>query len=482
MCRIEIIGLGAGDIDQLNLGTYRKLIEQNVPLFVRTADHPVLDSLKQENITFQAFDSIYQAHDHFEAVYEEIVRQLLSLAQQHQFIRYAVPGHPMLAERTVQMLLDQTDVKVEISGGQSFLDDLFTAVKIDPIEGFQFLDATSFERSQIDYTSHLIFCQVYDQMIASDVKLTLLEDLPPHHPVVVVEAAGSSAEQTIRVPLVELDQVIQLSNLTSVYVEPITQEALPHQFNRLREVIATLRGPNGCPWDRKQTHQSLRKYLIEEAYELIDAIDEEDDDHIIEELGDVLLQVMLHSQIGEDHGFFTIDDVIRSITEKMIRRHPHVFADVQVANEQDVMENWQIIKAREQNNEINQSLLDRIPFSASTLVTADLLQKEAAKVGFDWDTATPVIEKLTEELEEVTEAIQQGETTDIEKEIGDLLFTIVNLARHYQISSDLALNRTNNKFKDRFQYMESEIDKLGKQMTDLTLEDLDHFWEKAKKN
>ncbi|NMA90827.1 MAG: MazG family protein, partial [Amphibacillus sp.] len=167
MCRIEIIGLGAGDIDQLNLGTYRKLIEQDVPLFVRTADHPVLDSLKQENITFQAFDSIYQAHDHFEAVYEEIVFKLLNLAQQHQFIRYAVPGHPMLAECTVQMLLDQTDVKVEISGGQSFLDDLFTAVKIDPIEGFQFLDATSFERSQIDYTSHLIFCQVYDQMIAS---------------------------------------------------------------------------------------------------------------------------------------------------------------------------------------------------------------------------------------------------------------------------------------------------------------------------
>lgn len=482
MSKIEIIGLGAGEIDQLSLGIYKKLIEDRVLLFVRTENHPVIESLKAENVQFRAFDAIYQAHDQFEAVYEEIVDELISQAKHHRMIRYAVPGHPMLAERTVQLLLNQTDVEVEISGGQSFLDDLFTAVKIDPIEGFQFLDATSFERTQIDYTSHLIFCQVYDQMIASDVKLTLLEDLSPEHPVVIVEGAGSEAEQITHLSLVELDQVVQLSNLTSVYVYPTERDALSHQFNRFREVIATLRGPEGCPWDQKQTHESLRQYLIEEAYELIDAIDEEDDSQIIEELGDVFLQVMLHSQIGEDHGYFTIDDVIRSITEKMIRRHPHVFGNVEVADERAVKENWQVIKAKEKGMTKLASRLDRVPHSASMLVTADALQKEAAKVGFDWQEPKPILEKITEELTEVNQAIADNQAEDIEAEFGDLLFSVVNLARHYQVNSDLALNKTNKKFKKRFHYIETEVIKQGKQLTDLSLEELDQIWEEAKKD
>ncbi len=482
MSKIEIIGLGAGEIDQLSLGIYKKLIEDRVLLFVRTENHPVIESLKAENVQFRAFDAIYQAHDQFEAVYEEIVDELISQAKHHRMIRYAVPGHPMLAERTVQLLLDQTDVEVEISGGQSFLDDLFTAVKIDPIEGFQFLDATSFERTQIDYTSHLIFCQVYDQMIASDVKLTLLEDLSPEHPVVIVEGAGSEAEQITHLSLVELDQVVQLSNLTSVYVYPTEKDGLSHQFNRFREVVATLRGPEGCPWDQKQTHESLRQYLIEEAYELIDAIDEEDDSQIIEELGDVFLQVMLHSQIGEDHGYFTIDDVIRSITEKMIRRHPHVFGNVEVADERAVKENWQVIKAKEKGMTKLASRLDRVPLSASMLVTADALQKEAAKVGFDWQEPEPILEKITEELTEVNQAIADNQAEGIEAEFGDLLFSVVNLARHYQVNSDLALNKTNKKFKKRFHYIETEVIKQGKQLTDLSLEELDQIWEEAKKD
>ncbi|GAA4076243.1 nucleoside triphosphate pyrophosphohydrolase [Amphibacillus indicireducens] len=481
MSRIEVIGLGAGDIDQLSLGVYRKLTASRVPLFVRTEDHPVLKSLKAENIDFQGFDSIYQTHDQFEAVYDAIVAELISQAKQHQLIRYAVPGHPMLAERTIQLLLDQTDVKIEISGGQSFLDDLFSAVKIDPIEGFQFLDATSFERAQIDYTSHLIFCQVYDQMIASEVKLTLLEDLPPEHPIVIVEAAGSVAENIKHIPLVELDQVVHLSNLTSVYIKPINKDALSHQFNQFREVIATLRGPNGCPWDQKQTHQSLRMYLIEEAYELIDAIDQEDDNQIIEELGDVFLQVMLHSQIGEDQGYFTIDDVIRSITEKMIRRHPHVFANGEAADAQAVKENWQIIKANEQGMSERNSLLDRVPRSASSIVVADAYQKEAAKVGFDWQEPEPVFAKITEELAEVMEAVKQNQIDQIEAEFGDLLFSVINLARHYQVNSDLALNRTNQKFKHRFQFIEARVIEQGKQLTDLSLLELDQIWEEAKK-
>src|SRR5699024_6753288 len=217
MNQIEIIGLGAGDVEQLSLGIYRKLIEAKVPLFIRTADHPVVKTLDKEGIHYQTFDSTYQAHDQFESVYQDIVRQLIEAVNQYGQICYAVPGHPMLAERTVQLLLEQDDVSVDIVGGQSYLDDLFTALKIDPIEGFQFIDATSFDRAQIEYTLHLIFCQVYDQMIASDVKLTLLEDLPPEHLITVIEAVGSSQERIKSIQLHVLDRAVELSNLTSIY-------------------------------------------------------------------------------------------------------------------------------------------------------------------------------------------------------------------------------------------------------------------------
>lgn len=482
MNQIEVVGLGAGDVEQLSLGIYRKLTEAKIPLFVRTADHPVVQTLAKEGVNYQTFDSIYQSFDQFDAVYQEIVNQLISEAKEQGKIRYAVPGHPMLAERTVQLLLEQEEVAIDIIGGQSYLDDLFTTVNIDPIEGFQFLDATSFERSQIDYTSHLIFCQVYDQMIASEVKLTLLEDLPPEHPIIVVEAAGSSSEQKSEIQLVELDQKVHLSNLTSVYVKPIEKESLTHQFNQLREIIALLRGPGGCPWDQKQTHESLRPYLIEEAYELIDAIDQGDDAHIIEELGDVLLQVMLHSQIGADHGYFSIDDVIRSIVEKMIRRHPHVFGDVMANDANAVVTNWQAIKAEEQGKEKVGSQLDRIPKSASTLVTADALQKEAAEVGFDWQDPKAVYQKIKEELQEVNQAVSGGKPEEIEEELGDLLFSVVNLARHYKVNSDLALRQTNKKFTKRFQYIEQKLTKQGQDMSELSLKELDKIWEEAKEN
>ena len=176
---IEIIGLGGGDIDQLPLGIYRKLQNKEIPLFVRTMDHPVLDELvDQEKIEYRSFDIIYEKHDRFEGVYAEIVQTLKKEANSHQHIRYAVPGHPMIAEKTVQLLLQEETLDIEIVGGQSFLDDLFTAVQVDPIEGFQLVVATGFDRCALEYSQPIIFCQVYDEMIASDVKLALLEDLP----------------------------------------------------------------------------------------------------------------------------------------------------------------------------------------------------------------------------------------------------------------------------------------------------------------
>ncbi|MFB1051066.1 nucleoside triphosphate pyrophosphohydrolase [Paraliobacillus sp. JSM ZJ581] len=477
---IEILGLGAGDINQLSLGVYRKLKKSNQPIYVRTLDHPVISTLKEEGASFISFDEVYEQHDSFERVYHAIVQTLTKEAKKKNTIIYAVPGHPMLAEKTVQLLLESAEVEVSITGGQSYLDPLFTALQIDPIDGFQFIDATAFSRSQIDYRNHLIFCQVYDSFIASEVKLALLEDLPPEHLVTIVEAVGSEEEKIQTIQLVELDQGVKLSNLTSVYVAPIEEEKVNHQFFRLRDVIATLRAPSGCPWDKKQTHHSLRKYLLEEAYELIDAINEEDDDATIEELGDVLLQVMLHSQIGEDLGYFTIDDVIASITNKMIRRHPHVFGNVKVTGEADVIQNWKDIKAKEKDSKALKSLLDRVPQSASPLIKAEALQKEAAKIGFDWSTPEPIWDKIYEEIKEYQEAVEKTNALEMEKEFGDILFAIVNIARYYKVNANLALEQTNQKFIRRFQYIEQKIAEKGKLMEDQTLEALDQLWNESK--
>ncbi|MFC4620370.1 MazG family protein [Camelliibacillus cellulosilyticus] len=349
--RIIVVGLGAGDLAQLSLGVYQKLTKAK-KLYLRTADHPVVADLKREGLDFETFDQVYESLDTFDAVYKTIVERLFAEAGATEVV-YAVPGHPMVAEKTVQWLLDLSDergVPVEVSGGQSFLDPLFTALGIDPIEGFVFYDALDLNADDLPLDRHLVVCQVYDPIIASEVKLALLEQLPPDYEVFVVTSVGNQDESIVSMPLEDLDRKATVNNLTSVYVPPVKDKnLLNHTFIRLRRVIRQLRGPDGCPWDREQTHESLKKYLIEEANEVIEAIEEQDDDHLIEELGDVLLQVMLHAQIGEDEGFFNIQDVIRALTEKMIRRHPHVFGSASAASPADVERLWNDIKLKEKD-------------------------------------------------------------------------------------------------------------------------------------
>ncbi|USK80518.1 nucleoside triphosphate pyrophosphohydrolase [Peribacillus frigoritolerans] len=486
MNEITIIGLGAGDLEQLPLGIYKKLVQME-QCYVRTADHPVIGDLKREGINFTAFDGIYEKHDQFEAVYEEIAETLLDEAS-NRSVLYAVPGHPMVAEKTVQLLLEKgpaLGIAIKLEGGQSFLDPLFQAVRIDPIEGFQLLDGTDLSPDDLHITQHMIIGQVYDAFSASDVKLTLMEKLPDDYEVYIVTAAGSSQEKVTKCALFELDRQMELSNLTSVYVPPVKDEALRYrEFSKLRRVIAELRGPDGCPWDKKQTHESLKKYLIEEAYELIDSIDEGDDEGMVDELGDVLLQVMLHSQIGEDEGMFTIDDVIEGITGKMIRRHPHVFGDVEVNGEEDVLVNWQKIKEDEKGGETKalKSILDGIEKSLPNLLRAEEYQKRAAKVGFDWDEVSEAWKKVREEVQELEEEIlsPNRDVQRIKSELGDLFFALVNISRYYDIQAEEAVYKANQKFHQRFTYIEECIQRADKKFEDYTLEELDSYWDEAK--
>lgn len=482
MKSITIVGLGAGDINQLPLGVYRTL-KGNRPIYLRTKEHPVVSELEQEGVTFSSFDYIYEQQDQFEDVYRAIIEELCKVAEEKDII-YAVPGHPMVAEKTVQLLIEQKEIKgydIRLEGGQSFLDALFQSVLVDPIEGFQLLDGIDLSKEDVQPTQHIIIGQVYDQMIASHVKLELMEIFPDTYDVFIVTNAGLPNEVVKKVPLYELDHDFEVSNLTSLYIPPVKDETILYkQFSYLRQVIATLRGPNGCPWDIKQTHESLKKYLIEEAYELLEAIDEQDDDHIIEELGDVLLQVMLHAQIGEDEGYFTIDDVIESLTTKMIHRHPHVFGDVVVEDANDVVANWQAIKEKEKGRE-SSSVFSDIPKGLSALLYAEEIQKAAKRKGFDWQEIEPVIEKVKEELNEWLDEIKLNPSSErVQSEFGDLLFSMVNIARFLNISSEEALIQTSQKFKRRFGYVEEKVQESGKDFSQFTLEELDQFWIEAK--
>lgn len=478
---IEVLGLGAGDLEQLPFGVYKKIMKAD-HVYLRTKEHPVIAELVQEGLGFTSFDSVYEKHDQFEEVYQEIVQNLLEKAKAEQVI-YAVPGHPLVAERTVQLLLEygpKEDVDIIIGGGQSFIDAIFQSLKIDPVDGFQLLDGTLLKSSQLQIDQHIFISQVYDQFVASNIKLTLMERLPDDYEVVIVTAAGSKNERIERVPLYELDRKVTLDNLTSVYVPPVQDEQIMlKNFSKLREIIAVLRGPNGCPWDKEQTHESLKKYLIEETYEVIEAIDSGDIDHLIEELGDVLLQVMLHAQIGEDEGYFAIEDVIEVLSAKMIRRHPHVFGDQKAEDSKEVLRNWQEIKKQEKG-ETESSLLEGISKSLPNLLRAYEIQKKAAKVGFDWQEITPALKKVKEELEEFENEIKQASFVEAKKEFGDILFAFVNVARFLEIHPEEALFETNEKFIRRFRYIEENVKKSGKSIEEHSLEELDHFWDEAK--
>ena len=262
------------------------------------------------------------------------------------------------------------------------------------------------------------------------------------------------------------------------------------KFDELVNVMARLRAPGGCPWDREQTYESLAPYLLEEAFESFDAIHEASagkPENLREELGDLLLQIIFHSQIGEELGDFTIDDVCETITEKMILRHPHVFADKKFETATDVLQNWDELKKAEREitkkeAKPKNSILDDVPLAFPALMEANKLSKKAAKVGFDWENVEQIFEKLNEEINELKVEIAEQRTEQIEQELGDLLFAVVNLARKLDVEPETALKRTNRKFRRRFEFIETNLKKRGKDFADSDLAEMDRLWNEAKKS
>lgn len=482
MGSITIVGLGPGAFGLMTVETL-SLLETAPTLLFRTSQHPTVEELQRRGITFSSYDHLYEQQETFDAVYRAIVEDCLQRVAAGQDVVYAVPGSPLVAERTVILLREQADkrdIPLRIVPGMSFLEVLYTRLGVDPIEGVTVVDAGDIVRLPPDLATALVITQVYNRQVASDAKLALMERYPDEYPAIVVRNLGLPDEQLISVPLYEMDRLSVIDHLTSVYI-PARPPAAPFSLTPLQDVMATLRSPDGCVWDLAQTHQSLRRYLLEEVHEVFEAIDLEDADQLCEELGDVLLQIVFHARMAEESGSFSLQDVIDGVTAKMVRRHPHVFGETTVQDAGEVVLNWEELKRQEKAG-MRLSVLDGIPRDLPGLHYAQKLQEKAAKVGFDWPEIAPVWDKLQEEIDELRQAAQQGNRKAVEDELGDVVFAAVNLARFLGVDAELAIRGTSRKFQRRFAYIESQVAAKGLTWQDLTLESLDLLWDEAKKS
>jgi tetrapyrrole methylase family protein/MazG family protein len=252
------------------------------------------------------------------------------------------------------------------------------------------------------------------------------------------------------------------------------------KFERFVEIMARLRSPEGCPWDRQQTHRSLKKYVIEETYEVVDAIDAGDAEDLCGELGDLMLQILFHAQLAKEEGVFDIEDVLDGISTKLIRRHPHVFGQTEVAGAEEVLHNWDQIKMQEKGMETRASILDGVPKTLPALARAMEISKRAARAGFEWPNLEAVFAKLEEEVSELREEIYTGDDKRIAEEIGDLLFTIVNVARWMKVDPEDALRAMTMRFASRFRQIEEAAREAGRPLEEMTIEEMDAVWDRAK--
>ena len=475
---ITIIGLGPGDPDLLTRKAWRLLAEAP-EVYLRTARHPGVDQLPIR--VQRSFDDWYEAAGSFEALYQRIAAEVVRLGARPEGVFYAVPGHPLVGETTVTLILTlaaEQNIPVTIVDGLSFIEPTLSALKLDALSGLQIADAVgvaAMHHPPLNPDQPALLAQVYNRTVASDVKLTLTNQYPDEHEVILIHSAGTPDERLERVPLYAIDRSGAVNHLTSLFIPPLARRG---SFEYFQEIIAHLRAPDGCPWDRKQTHESLREYLLEETYEALEAIDSGDPDQLYKELGDLLLQIVLHAQIAVESGEFSMAQIIAHVAEKMIRRHPHVWGDVKADSPEQVHANWDQIKKQEKGEAEKKSALDGIPAALPALAQAFKVHQRAARTGFEWPNIEGVWAKLDEELAELRTA--QGEAAQAE-EFGDVLSTLVNLARWLSLDPETVLRESTRKFTRRFQYVEQAAQRAGRELEHLTLDEMDVLWNAAKR-
>jgi tetrapyrrole methylase family protein / MazG family protein len=499
---LTIVGLGSGTWDSLTVEATR-ILENASEVYVRTTVHPSLDPIREHvpDLTIHSFDSLYEELPTFSAVYERIADTLVGLAQGSSGIVYAVPGSPTVGETSVRLLLERLhslDLPVKIVQGLSVIEPILSAVGVTDASWLEVLDAVEIgllssenavgevpgEAVRLPWrapvsTAPALISRLYDRRTASGVKLWLGKYYPDNHQVQLVRVSGPGEFDTRGIPLYELDRDSAIDASTALYVPPLPETENVRTFAGLMQLTRTLRAPGGCPWDREQSHASLKPHLLEESYEVLDALDSEEPSLIAEELGDLLFQVTLHSQIAAEAGTFTIEDVIEGIMRKLIGRHPHVFGDMELSSAQDVRHAWESFKQREKPKRT--SVMEEIPRGLPALPQSNLMQKRAASVGFEWPGVDEVLAKVEEELAELRVEVHDAASTELQREeFGDILFALVSVARHLRIDPEEALRLANRKFGRRFQHVESRVASDGRSLSKLSPQELDRYWKEAK--
>jgi len=484
--KITIVGLGPGDPALLTLQAW-DLLSQAGEIYLRTRRHPTVAGLPQ-GIALHSFDDLYDRAADFSAVYEAIAGRVLALGRRPEGVVYAVPGHPLVGEASVQRILQGAAAEgmpVQLVDGLSFVEPVLDQLGLDALAGLQLADATDLAAAHhpaLDPDRPALIGQLYSRRLASEVKLTLMNAYPEEHLVTLVRSAGSNQASQVTLPLYELDRRDEMDHLTALYLPPLATAGggLP----TFQETVAHLRAPDGCPWDREQTHGSLRSTLLEEAYEVLAALDAEDDEKLAEELGDLLMQVAMHVQIATEEGAFRFADVIARIDAKLKRRHPHVFGDLQVRDSDEVLRNWEVIKAEERQASRasaegghETSPLGGVPPILPALARAQALGERAARAGFDWPDVHGVLAKVNEEAGELA-AASEGE--EREEELGDLLFALANLARWQNLDAETALRQAADRFTRRYARLVELLAARGTDLRQLSLAERKALWREAR--
>jgi len=488
---ITVVGLGPGGLDHVTEET-RRAIDDHRHRYLRTAVHPSA-SIVGAALTF---DDVYDRADTFDDVYEHITSELLAAATEHGRILYAVPGSPLVLERTVRQLRERSDdagIDLRILPAMSFLDVAWARLGVDPVEaGVRLVDGHDFAVAAAGERGPLLVAHTHADWVLSEIKLAV-DGATGDEPVTVLQALGTPDEQITHTTWADLDRSVDADHLTSLWI-PELATPVGAEYVRFHQLTRTLR--EQCPWDIDQTHHSLVPFLLEETYEVVDAVqaldpDDPSTDHdLIEELGDLLYQIEFHATIAEQEGRFTIADVASGIHDKLVRRHPHVFGTdatgtdaglrhdpaAELSTDQ-VLSNWDDIKRAEKSRT---SVFDGIPRSMPSLAYAAKVSRKASKVGFDWADVNGALPKITEEHGELVEAIDSGDHDHTTAELGDLLFAVVNVARHLDVDPELALRAATDRFRARFEIVEQLATERSIDLRDADLPTLDELWGLAK--
>jgi len=466
---IQIVILRAPNLLTLEA---RDAIMRAPSLFLQTEEHPSAEAVRALKKPYTAMDDLFESSEDFDCLNRQIA---LRLAKAGECV-YVATGDILKSQLpAIRDAADKAGIPVKVLSYAGVANAAFPGRERAAEVSAHDLP------EQLDPENCYVIDEIDDQITAGGVKLALSEFFPDEWSVSIA-AVGNDGAYSIRdIPLCELDRQGRYDATTAVYVPrtPFLQRTR-HGLDDVMRVVRYLRAPNGCPWDREQTHASLKNALLEECYELIDAIDEDDDAHICEELGDVLLQFALHAVIAEEQSAFTDRDAATELVEKLIYRHPHVFGEVRVGGTADVLKNWDALKMAQRNQTTQAEVLKSVPKSFPALLRSRKVQKKAADVGFDWPSAQDAFFKIGEETRELQEAMEAG--SNIAEEMGDLLFAVVNVARLLKLEPEFLLMDATDKFIARFEAMERLAGDGRDALEGLSLEEMDKLWEQAKKS